>query len=54
MNDTNIHIGHADDAINLINELLSDEKKQLPVRDYCYLLEHGLEALKDALERGII
>jgi len=52
MNEHSIH--HSGDAIDLIEELLSDESKELPIRDYCYRLEHGLEALKDALERGII
>jgi hypothetical protein len=54
MSETDIRIGHSGDAINLIDELLSEENQKLAVRDYCKKLEEGLKALKDAIERGIV
>jgi len=51
-----IRIGHSGDAINLIDELLSDseENQKITIREYCKKLEDGLKALKDAIQRGIV
>jgi hypothetical protein len=55
---TNILIWFGDhnggDAINIIDELLSDISKQLPVSRFRDRLEKRLGALKDTLERGIV
>jgi hypothetical protein len=48
------HIGHAEDAIQVIDELLPQLYTMLPARRFRNELQNGLEAIKDALERGII
>ena len=52
MNENDIRIGHTGDAINLIDELLENLDTGSVVSQE--MVRVGLEALKDALERGII
>jgi NAD-dependent SIR2 family protein deacetylase len=42
-----------DTAINLINGISADISRQLPVSNFRGLLEQKLEALRDAVGRGI-
>ena len=51
MSDNDIRIGHSGDAMNLINELLERmDTREITLEE----IKAGLEALKDALGRGII
>ena len=54
MTESDIHIGNTDDAINLIDELLKDTDLILYPVPYREKLEAGMEALKDAIEKGMI
>ena len=44
--DYDLHIGHSDDAINLLDQILENDLDQEIVK--------ALRAIRDALERGII
>jgi hypothetical protein len=47
------NITNNDEAVRVINEILSDISCQLPVSNFRERLEQKLEALKDAAGRGI-